>query len=244
MRASIDNSVVADSLERFRKVRNEDELKAEAGRCLSALGFDGFAYMWFQPSAQPDGTTNYREDWRLHYLEHGFLYSDPVISHARYKMSPFTWECSFAGGSTTKAQRNLFRQGRDFGITEGGSIPIHAPGGNFATLSVSVQTNGEAFHKMWKRNVHNLHLIGLNFHEAFSCRIRGNSYAPAYELTPRERECLVWTSRGKTAWEISEILCISSHTVESHLKAAMKKLGTFSKHHAVVKALLCGLIHP
>jgi DNA-binding CsgD family transcriptional regulator len=29
-----------------------------------------------------------------------------------------------------------------------------------------------------------------------------------------------------------------------HLKNAMRKIGVYSKHHAVVKAIMMGLIHP
>jgi DNA-binding CsgD family transcriptional regulator len=61
-------------------------------------------------------------------------------------------------------------------------------------------------------------------------------------LSERERECLAWASVGKTAWEISEILNISEHTVVAHLNAATRKLGAVSRGHAIAQALRLGVI--
>ncbi|MBF0251225.1 MAG: helix-turn-helix transcriptional regulator, partial [Alphaproteobacteria bacterium] len=63
-------------------------------------------------------------------------------------------------------------------------------------------------------------------------------------LSQREQECLTWASQGKTAWETSEILMISENTVRDYIKSACKKLGVYSKNHAIVKAMLLGLIRP
>jgi LuxR family quorum-sensing system transcriptional regulator CciR len=63
-------------------------------------------------------------------------------------------------------------------------------------------------------------------------------------LTERERECLTWTARGKSAWAISEIIGVSEHTVNFHLKGVMKKLDTANRVSAVVTAVRMGLILP
>lgn len=62
------------------------------------------------------------------------------------------------------------------------------------------------------------------------------------ELTPRERECLAWTSEGKTAWELGRIFGISEQTAVRHLNDATHKLDCVSKHSAVAKASRRGLI--
>lgn len=65
-----------------------------------------------------------------------------------------------------------------------------------------------------------------------------------FRLTNREYDCLLWTARGKTAWEVGQILGISEETTLFHLKNACRKLGVFSKHHACVRAIVQGLILP
>lgn len=62
-------------------------------------------------------------------------------------------------------------------------------------------------------------------------------------LTPREREVLQWTREGKSAWAVGQILSMSEHTVNYHLRNAMRKLGAVSgKHMAILRAIALGLL--
>jgi LuxR family transcriptional regulator, quorum-sensing system regulator BjaR1 len=56
-------------------------------------------------------------------------------------------------------------------------------------------------------------------------------------LTPREREVLAWVARGKSAWEIGEILNIAKRTVDEHVQSAVRKLGAVNRTHAVALAI-------
>lgn len=62
------------------------------------------------------------------------------------------------------------------------------------------------------------------------------------DLSGREQECLLWVSVGKTAWETSVILELSSRTVEFHLAGAVRKLRAANKVHAAVLAIRMGLL--
>lgn len=61
-------------------------------------------------------------------------------------------------------------------------------------------------------------------------------------LTAREREVIGLVALGGTAAEIADDLHISHHTVRTHLRNAMDKLGARSRAHLVAKALGCGLM--
>jgi DNA-binding CsgD family transcriptional regulator len=61
-------------------------------------------------------------------------------------------------------------------------------------------------------------------------------------LSRRERECLEWTSAGKTTWEIAAILEISQNTVDGYIASATRKLGAVNRAQAVAEALRRGLI--
>ena len=61
-------------------------------------------------------------------------------------------------------------------------------------------------------------------------------------LTAREREILIWVSRGKTNKEIAQILWISPGTVRKHLENIYEKLGV-SNRAGAVGALLTGVSH-
>jgi DNA-binding CsgD family transcriptional regulator len=65
---------------------------------------------------------------------------------------------------------------------------------------------------------------------------------PAEPLSPREVECLRWTAAGKSGEEIAIILSLSSHTVVSYLKSAMRKLESVNRMQAVARACRYRLI--
>jgi len=56
-------------------------------------------------------------------------------------------------------------------------------------------------------------------------------------LTPRELEVLTWVARGKSAWEIGEILQITKRTVDEHAQTAVRKIGAVNRTHAVAIAV-------
>jgi LuxR family quorum sensing-dependent transcriptional regulator len=63
-------------------------------------------------------------------------------------------------------------------------------------------------------------------------------------LSERQKEVLLWTAGGKTAWETSIILQISEETVWFHQKAARTALGVATTTQAIVEAIRRRLIHP
>jgi DNA-binding CsgD family transcriptional regulator len=63
-------------------------------------------------------------------------------------------------------------------------------------------------------------------------------------LTDREREVLTWVARGKSAWEIGEMLRISKRTVDEHVRSATHKLGAANRTHAAAVGIRERIIHP
>lgn len=71
-------------------------------------------------------------------------------------------------------------------------------------------------------------------------RISGIEEIPT--LSPREKECILWTAKGKSSWEIGQIIGISVNTVNFHIKNVMRKTDTVSRTTAAIKALQFGII--
>lgn len=64
-------------------------------------------------------------------------------------------------------------------------------------------------------------------------------------LTPRENEVMEWVSKGKTNWEIGQILGCSQFTVKHHMSNIREKLDVTSKAGAVREWLAKGVLrHP
>jgi LuxR family transcriptional regulator, quorum-sensing system regulator BjaR1 len=53
---------------------------------------------------------------------------------------------------------------------------------------------------------------------------------------------LTWVARGKSAWEIGEILDIAKRTVDEHVATAVRKLEASGRVHAVALAVRDHLI--
>jgi DNA-binding CsgD family transcriptional regulator len=69
--------------------------------------------------------------------------------------------------------------------------------------------------------------------------------APAAEparLTPRETEVLGLVADGLPTPELARALSISPHSVDSHVRKAMDKLGAANRAHAVALALRNGVL--
>lgn len=217
------------------------------GRQLESLGFERFAYLALRlpnSSKAPFVATTYPESWALHYHHHNYVNHDPVLTRAARSMRAFDWPGLAQQANITPGQKQVLNEARDFGIGLGCTVPIHSPGGGFATLSVASSESEQAFSKLWQRKWQDLHLIAIYSHAALEAKLLDPHRLPEFFLTDRERECLLWTARGKTAPDIGVILGISQETVVFHLKNVMQKVGVYSKHHAVVKAIMMGLIHP
>lgn len=67
-------------------------------------------------------------------------------------------------------------------------------------------------------------------------------YFDKENLTGREKECLIWASRGKSTKEISKILKISPHTVATHSKKIKEKLNCSTMVEAIIEGVHRGII--
>ena len=55
------------------------------------------------------------------------------------------------------------------------------------------------------------------------------------QLTPREKEILLWFVKGKTSDETASLLNISRRTVERHFENLREKFSCFSKNQLALK---------
>lgn len=79
----------------------------------------------------------------------------------------------------------------------------------------------------------------------YSVRNRNDTTGEAVcdsHISARERECLNWAAKGKTSWEISQILGVTESTIIYHLRNATRKLNAANRLHAVAKALKASII--
>lgn len=71
----------------------------------------------------------------------------------------------------------------------------------------------------------------------------GADAEPPILLTSREKACLSWAAKGKTSWEISQILSISERTVNFHLGNCISKTDSNNRQQAITRCLAAGYIN-
>ncbi|MET4702408.1 DNA-binding CsgD family transcriptional regulator [Constrictibacter sp. MBR-5] len=242
--------ISADLDDFIDKLRSAPDLAAIATILEDALkrfGFDRYAYLLIHPPGGPYDPVyigNYPETWSEHYVANDYVNIDPVMPAATAAIVPINWQELYTRLPVRSAQRRVLDEAGDFGLRGGITVPVHGPGSGFATMNVAANVPDQSFGELWRQNRHLLHLIALYSHEAVTRVGTGPAPRKIPQLAPRERECLLWTARGKTAWEVAGILGLSQETVVHYLKAAAAKLGVHNKTHAVVKAILLGVILP
>lgn len=235
-----------ETLEAIAQQTTTDSIMAAISNAVNAAGFDVFSYYTLRhPPTQLTLRNNYiyPEAWIDHYYDESHNIHDITVLKAGSTTLPFTWQVARDDKTTSPRQRKIFNEASEFGLTHGVSIPIHGPENSLAILSLAGRMSQKQFDAVWRENKIFLTLFGSYVLEA-RLKVKNSVLETAVNLTDRERECLTWTAQGKTSWEVSRILKISEKTVLFHLSNVLQKLSVHSKHHAVVKALVSGLIQP
>jgi len=238
---------VEDILNSLEGPHDASSLQTILDQNAERLGFQHYAYATIrmpQRLDRPFVITNYPDPWHRHYSDNEYVSIDPVMAGATTSVRPIKWGKGLGDANDPVESQRIFDEASEFSVCNGITVPVHVRMTQMATFTVASDLNVREFLRCWHAHRHELHLLALHFHEAVVDHVLRDHVPPATHLSPRERECLLWTARGKTAWEVSEIVHISESTVVFHLKNAMHKLGVFTKHHAVVKAIMSGLIMP
>lgn len=213
------------------------------------FGFDHFIYGARFPSSfvQPFVliVSGYPPQWREHYNQCGYIRLDPTLPHVARTVRPLRWEEITTTQSDNEAVCRFMNEARDFGLRSGITIPLRGAEGEVGMLSLTSELDFAKSRERFDRALPSVHLLSTYIHEA-ACRVikTGNYKLPAVELSRRERECLLWSAEGKTAWEISRILGISERTVVYHLQRCNQKLNASSRQQAVARAIARGILAP
>jgi LuxR family quorum-sensing system transcriptional regulator CciR len=236
-------------------------------KAVSSLGCDRIAFFALTVEAQcalaPPGSditpllaSNYPEDYLRRYVQKRQYEIDPVLLLARESLTPLVWGDVVDRMPLSEEQKLLSVQRRNTGLYGEVTCPVHGP--REQTFAVCFARDRPGEHD--RAHLSALQVLAIHFYYAF-VRVQqaraqpanapmGLADAPpmgftgARVLTHRERECLLWTARGKSASMISVILGLSENTINFYVKNAMRKLGTTNRVVAVVLAVRGGLIQP
>lgn len=236
------NDAVGCFVEDLRAASDGPDRLATLLRHLSGMGIDNFVYAnGSRRFRTPHVDFTYPGEWMGRYVSEGYKDTDPVVMEASHSVLPFHWQPLLRRPGISPAGLRVFAEASEFGIRDGMTVPIHG-GDGMALLCMAIK-DPALFTDAGMAHRHTIHLMALYYHDMVE-RCAAEHERASVTLTGREREVLLWTSKGKTSWETSLILKVSERTVNFHIEKAKKKLGVTSRSHATVKAIMLGLITP
>jgi LuxR family transcriptional activator of conjugal transfer of Ti plasmids len=213
-----------------------------ASRLMQHLGFRWFAYLRVD-GGQSVLISSYPKNWTARYVDLHYQSVDPVIGRARVQSDLFCWSGD-RGTRRTREQRRFFDEAKTFGIRSGITVPIRGGFGQMAAFTLATDESALLTERLADEYRHLLLPIGLYFHMHATAKLEPVAAfsAPHATLSQRERQCLAWSARGKTADDIAVLVGISKRTVIFHLENARIKLGAASLTQCVAEAIRRGLL--
>lgn len=166
--------------------------------------------------------------------------SDPVHRASHLTSNGFLWSELPRLIRLSIRDRRIIERARREGLGEGFTVPAHVPGESAGSCSFVTRRGVKPTPEMRAL----AQLTGATAFEGARriCGVRNIEMGARPCLTDRQRDCIFWAGRGKSDWEISQILGISHETVIQHLKQARERYGVGKRTQLTVHALFDGTL--
>jgi LuxR family transcriptional regulator len=180
---------------------------------------------------------NYSSSWQQRYEAEDYIRIDPTVAHGTHSVMPLIWS-----DEVFKHARNMWEDARAHGLRVGWAQSCHDAQGVGGMLTLARSDDDFSADEL-RANSPQMSWLVQAVHTSMA-RLLVPRMMPATDtpLTSREAEVLRWTGDGKTSREIGDIMHISEHTANFHIKNSLVKLNAANKTAAVVKALMLGML--
>jgi LuxR family quorum sensing-dependent transcriptional regulator len=241
-RQSLDHTL--DFIRDLDRARNLEDVSAQVLRHVAPFGAE-----YVLASAFPRVGSRGRQqlgyvllnrwpaEWLHRYTSRGYVFRDPAVARAQSAVTPFFWsELDPFLGDDPVGKRVMDEAG-EFNLKKGFTAALvtldgQAVGFSLAgrDLEIRPETSGM------------LSLIA-SYAIARAIALKQENQSDEFILlSAREREALQWAAEGKNDWEIGEVMNISEHGADKHMRSVRSKLGAINRTQAVAEAIRRGLI--
>lgn len=220
-------------MEQVLLAKTPDDL---AIRFCSAIGDMGYDRINCTEGKATTVSRGIPQDWAAHFTSKVARGTDPVNARLLRGIKGPIILSEMEG--LTQAESYHMAEAAQSGLVDGAVFPLRYGPGDPALLTIASSNDGVSP----RADLDALFSMAVQFHVAH--RLLSKDARFDVKLTPREIDILSWSLQGKSKWAIGEILLISEHGVDFHLRNIYRKLGVTSRVQAVAKAVALGLIHP
>jgi len=228
------------------KSQNSSELADTFTKFIGNFGIDSFVMAEIAgdtTSDKEDGfgiMVNYPEDWLEHYIANHYIEHDPVYQMSQTSRSPFTWK-EIMETNTSQMQKKVMNEAKEFGLCNGIGMPVFKEPGKMIGFGLS---SSKKDIRSCPDTLSVLHASAFQLTMVYEKFQEKGISKNSKNLTPREREVLLWIANGKTKSETARKLSVSESCIKRHCENIFEKLGVNNLPHAVCKALNMGFINP
>lgn len=246
------DSRTLDFLAKIEAVSTVDELWAATDHHLKNLGLTHSIFALVDPVDQARSRiwTQLPEYWQSHYVAEKHDRYDPYFKYCCNSYRPmrtgpdYLADYPFLSGP----ERQVIAEGGETGFRSGFAAPVRllngALRGGFGGWNFGTTLSRSEFERLLNDIGEGVWLVGFCVHERLQQLTSEVGSAEGQRLSPRERECLLWLSRGLRTDAIADRLGIARITVDLHFRSARAKLRAATREEALAKAIMRGLISP
>lgn len=227
-------------LERVTEVDNESQLQTLVEHFCDIYDLEHAVYHAVSATGKPSVAFTYGLEWAVQYEQQEYWRDDPVIRGAYTSFAPLDWKRL---DWTTKRSQQFLGEALSSGVgNQGYTVPIRAPGGQFAAFSANHKSNDDRW-KMFRSDYKSDVLLAAHYIHQRAMDLALTDPIPQLpDLSPREKDVLSLLGVGKSRGQIAERLHISEHTLRVYIDTARHKMGALNTTHAVALAFKSGKI--
>lgn len=221
-----------------------EALWALIGRFFDRTAVERMIYLHLPPIGAPDERApavradGYPDELVSRYLAERLFRDNPLLRQAQTNAEPVYWDEVFAERTLTARETAFVAELRSHDLGSGVGIPVYGPSGRVGHCGLGFRTGVRRLAPDLLREYQWVCQLGhLRYCDMLQARL-----GPPPTLSERESEVLGLVARGKSNTVIGDILGISSHTVDAHLRRIYQKLGVFDRISAAVRGIGVGLI--
>ena len=230
-----------NDLQRLDAARTQGAITDALLQSIDGFGFQKSIAALISPQdpPRPDKPADllfsrWSDDWIEQYAKQNYYYADPVFRRPTGPFGAARWRDVFRD-TRDPVELAIVHGARECRLRDGLTFTFPLADGASAVISLAGDNIDCGESDFGRIALVSQYAIG----KAISL---GQEPEAAPNLTPRERDVLLWTCEGKTDWEIGAILGISEHTADKYVRVLKTKLGATSRTQLVARAFRLGIV--
>ncbi|MBT4487776.1 MAG: LuxR family transcriptional regulator [Rhodospirillaceae bacterium] len=250
---SVAQNQLVDYIDDLRDAVDAETCLTITQRHVSRLGFQNVVFTYTKRPRNIEGVlpsylrhSSIPKAWEERYREMGYQNHCPLYRESlRRSNLPMIWHDVINKSEFSPLLAQIADEAENSGLIDGISVPIVEPNGDRCGIGISTDAAKSEAKRLVNAHLPSIFLMSHHMHAFVVDRfVDHGSNDDVKSLTDSELRCLQWVTKGKSNWEISEILSVSENTIKYHVRNILTKMDVTNRTAAAAKAIRLGLIEP